>query len=312
MHQPVMLPETLERLAVRSGGRYIDATLGGGGHAEAILTRSAPDGRLLGLDRDPEAVRRCQARLAPFGARFDAVHTPFSALETVATERGYRGADGVLLDLGVSSFQLDEPERGFSFQADGPLDMRMDPTRGRTAAEWVNEQPEEELAEVLRTLGEEPAARRIARAIAARRRIRPFRTTLDLAAAVSEAAGGRTGRIHPATRTFQALRMAVNEELAEARAGLDGALAVLRPGGRLVALTFHSLEDRLVKQFFRSHEPREEALPQGGVRRVGLTPAVRRISRRRERPGETERRENPRARSAGLRAAERMDDESAL
>ncbi len=312
MHQPVMLRETLASLAVRSGGRYIDATLGGGGHAEAILIQSGPDGRLLGLDRDPAAIRRCRERLASFGERFEAAQTPFSALEAVAAARGFRGVDGVLLDFGVSSFQLDEPERGFSFRADGPLDMRMDPAQPRTAADWVNGLDEAELAELLRTLGEEPAARRIARAIAVRRRIRPFRTTLDLAAVVAAAAGGRTGRVHPATRTFQALRMAVNAELDEARAGLDGALAALRPGGRLVALTFHSLEDRVVKQFLRSHEPREEALPGGGARRVGETPPVRRISRRRTRPTETEVRANPRARSAGLRAAERMDDESAV
>ncbi len=306
MHRPVMLREVLEWTAVRPGGRYIDATLGGGGHAEAILEASAPDGRLLGLDADPDAIARCRGRLERFGGRFDAAHSRFGRLADVAVERGFGGADGVLMDLGVSSFQLDEPARGFSFRADGPLDMRMNPAEPVTAADLVNTLPEAELADLLWRFGEEPAARRIARRIVDRRSAAPFRGTADLADVVAAAAGRRPGgRIHPATKTFQALRIAVNRELGELDDGLRGALDALCEGGRMAVIAFHSLEDRAVKHFFRAHEPRSEGLPEGGVRWVGERPPVRVLTRKPVEPDDAETAENPRARSARLRAAER-------
>ncbi|OQW97159.1 MAG: 16S rRNA (cytosine(1402)-N(4))-methyltransferase [Verrucomicrobia bacterium A1] len=305
MHRSVMLRQVLEWTAVRPGGRYIDATLGGGGHAEAILEASAPDGRLLGIDADPDAIARCRGRLARFGGRFDAAHARFGRLADIAGERGFGGADGVLMDLGVSSFQIDEPERGFSFRADGPLDMRMNPAEPLTAADLVNTLPEADLADLIRRHGEEPAARRIARRIVARRQTVPFRGTADLAAVIAAAAGRPGGRIHPATRTFQALRIAVNRELDELDDGLRGALDALRAGGRMTVISFHSLEDRTVKHFFRAHQPRSEALAEGGERWVNEAPPVRVLTRKPVEPDEAETAENPRARSARLRAAER-------
>ncbi|MBM4153513.1 MAG: 16S rRNA (cytosine(1402)-N(4))-methyltransferase RsmH [Lentisphaerae bacterium] len=305
MHRSVMLREVLEWTAVRPGGRYIDATLGGGGHAEAILDASSPDGRLLGLDADPDAIARCRGRLARFGGRFEATHSRFGRVGDIAAERGFGGADAVVMDLGVSSFQLDEPERGFSFRADGPLDMRMNPAEPVTAADLVNGLPEGELADLLRRHGEEPAARRIARRIVERRRVAPFRGTADLAAVVAAAAGRPGGRIHPATRTFQALRIAVNREMEELDGGLRGALGALRAGGRMAVIAFHSLEDGAVKRFFRAHQPRSEALPEGGERWVGERPPVRVLTRKPVEPDGAETAENPRARSARLRAAER-------
>lgn len=306
-HQPVLLRETVESLAVRPGGVYVDATLGGAGHAEAILDGSAPDGRLLGLDRDPEAIRRAEQRLARFGGRFQAMHTSFSNLGGAVARWNPAGVDGVLMDLGVSSFQLDDATRGFSFRFDAPLDMRMDTTRPFTAADVVNEWPEADLADVIRRYGEEPAARRVTARIAERRRQAPIRTTLELAALVEQAVGGRRGRLHPATRTFQALRMAVNDEPGELEAGLKAGLGALKPGGRLAVLTFHSLEDRAVKLFFRRHAGQMESLQAGGARWVGEPPRVQMVTRKKVTPGPEEIRDNPRARSAGLRAAERLE-----
>ena len=305
MHRPVMLREVLDWTGVKPGGRYIDETLGGGGHAEAILEASAPDGRLLGLDADAAAITRCRGRLARFGGRFDAAQSWFGRLAEVAGERGFRDADGVVMDLGVSSFQFDEPDRGFSFRADGPLDMRMDPAGPVTAADLVNGLAEDELADLIRRYGEEPSARRIARRIVERRRVAPFRGTADLAEIVAAAIGRRGGRIHPATRTFMALRIATNREMDQLDAGLAGALGALRVGGRMSVISFHSLEDRAVKQFFRAHQPRSEALPEGGERWIHEAPPVRVLTRKPVEPGEDETAENPRARSARLRAAER-------
>lgn len=289
MHRPVLTREVVDRLGVRPGGRYLDATLGGGGHAEAILEASAPDGRLLGVDADPAAVARTRERLARFGARADCLHDRFSNLGARARERGFAPADGAVMDLGVSSFQLDDPERGFSFRADGPLDMRMDPGAGPTAADLVNTLPEAELADVLWRWGEERRSRRIARALCTRRARAPFTRTADLAEVIAAAAGGRRGPRHPATRSFQALRIAVNAEPEELEAGLESAWNSLGAGGRLAVIAFHSLEDRVVKQFFKARAE---------------TGAARLETRKPVRPSEDEVRENPRARSARLRVAE--------
>ena len=309
MHVPVLLHETLEALDPRPGRSYVDGTLGGGGHAEEVLRASAPDGRLLGLDRDPAAIARCRERLAPFGDRFEAVHAEFADLGGVARAHGFDRVDGVLLDLGVSSFQLDEPERGFSFRADGPLDMRMDPTRGRTAAELIASFGDDApaLARLLREYGEEPDAMRIARAIVREQAREPIVTTARLADIVERAVGGRRGAArHPATRTFQALRIAVNRELDQVAAAIEAALPLLAPGGRMAVITFHSLEDRLVKRAFAAHEGREVSLQQGGSRHEGAEPAVRRLWRHAVAPAEAECAANPRARSAKLRAVVRL------
>jgi len=305
MHVPVLMSEALDLLAIRSGGRYIDGTVGLGGHAEAMLERSSPEGRVLGIDRDQQALKASGRRLSRFGERVTLVHANYGDMEQLAGEHGFSGADGILIDMGVSSMQLDEADRGFSFMAEGPLDMRMDRTQETTAADLVNHMPEKELADLIFRLGEEPASRRIAAAIVRERLVKPITTTSRLAGIVSEAKGGRRGRIHPATQTFQALRMAVNDELVNVRKGLEGALRVLRPGGRLAVITFHSLEDREVKTCFRDHEMREESLPQGGTRLLGREPLVKRVNRKSIAAGEQEVRANPRARSARLRVVER-------
>lgn len=308
MHEPVLLGETVTLLNLSAARRAVDATLGGGGHAEAILRALPPDGQLLGLDADPEAVARARERLAAYGDRFQARHARFSRLAEALAAAGWDAVDAVLFDLGVSSFQLEDPRRGFSFQEDGPLDMRMNPDEPLTAAELVNRLSERELESLLRAYGEEPRARRIARAIVERRASAPFTRTLELAACVEAAVGGRRGaRLHPATRTFQALRMAVNREPEELAAGLEAGLAALRRGGRMAVISFHSLEDRAVKQFARAHEGRWESLPEGGARWRGATPAVRAVTRRAVRPTEDECRRNPRARSARLRVVERVE-----
>jgi len=305
-HVPVLLAEAMGGLAVRPGGRYLDGTVGGGGHAEAILRASAPDGRLLGLDRDPGALARASARLAPFGARAALVHGSFGDLGRHAAAEGFEAFEGVVLDLGISSDQLADPARGLSFQADGPLDMRLDPTHGPTAAELLGGLDEGALADLIFSLGEERASRRIARAIVA---ARPVETTAALAAIVERALGrphGRAGRIHPATRTFQALRMAVNDELGQLAAALPQAVEWLAPGGRLVVITFHSLEDRLVKRALRAMagEPAPDAPPH-----APRPPArLRLVGRRGVAPSPTEVDANPRARSARMRVAERLDD----
>jgi 16S rRNA (cytosine1402-N4)-methyltransferase len=307
-HIPVLLQEVLAALQPEPGGRFIDCTAGGGGHAEALLERIAPGGRLLAVDRDESAVRRLQDR---FGERGDACEVAwgnFADVGSIAAERGWEGVDGVLFDFGMSSDQVDDPERGFGFSRDGPLDMRMDRSRGLTAAELVADLEEDELADLLRRYGEEPAARRIARALVQARAAEPVRTTGTLAALVEQAVGGRRGRrIHPATRTFQALRIAVNRELESMEQGLESAIDLVRPRGRVAAISFHSLEDRVVKQLFGAHVGREESLQQGGSRRHGLTPRTAWVVKRpaTARPAEVE--VNPRARSAKLRVVERME-----
>ena len=290
-HLSVLPAEVLDALRPTSGGTYVDCTVGAGGHAAAILDASAPDGRLLGIDADPGALAIAAERLARFGDRVRLVHRNYRELERVLTETQTPAPNGILLDLGVSSMQLDRPERGFSFQADGPLDMRLDPTTGETAADLVNTLPERELADVIYRYGEERHSRRVARSIIARRATSRFATTTDLARVVAGALGGRTAGhgIHPATRTFQALRIAVNDELGGLETVLPQAADALAPGGRLTVIAFHSLEDRIVKQFMRS---RPEQL-----RVLTKKPLV---------ASSEEQRANPRSRSAKLRAAEKL------
>jgi 16S rRNA (cytosine1402-N4)-methyltransferase len=288
-HVPVLLAETLEQLAVRPGGLWVDGTVGLGGHAEAVLRATAPDGRLLGLDRDAEALERARARLAPFGARVRLEHADYREL---AERLGAERARGILLDLGVSSLQLDDAERGFSFLREGPLDMRMDRSARGTAAELVNRLGERELADLIHEYGEERFARRIARAIARERERAPIATTTALADLVRRAAPrSRRPGFHPATRTFQALRIRVNRELDGLGEAIERAAHCLEPRGRMAVIAFHSLEDRAAKQAFRSLAGRGFAL----------------VTRKPLRPGEAEARENPRARSARLRALERTE-----
>ena len=289
IHEPVMLSEALELLNVRSGGVYVDATVGLGGHAAAILDASAPDGRLLGLDADPQALAAAGERLAPFGERCRLERAWLDHCGSAARRHGFTAVDGVLCDLGVSSLQLDDPQRGFSFQQDGPLDMRLGPEADQTAANVVNHYGESELANVIYRLGEERRSRRIARAIVERR---PILTTGELAEAVQAAVGrGARRRLHPATHVFRALRLEVNRELERLSAFLASVRSLLAVGGRFAAIAFHSLEDRIVKRFIR----------EAGS---GDAPAFRSLSKRVIRPSAGEIERNPRARSARLRAAE--------
>jgi 16S rRNA (cytosine1402-N4)-methyltransferase len=282
-HTPVLLEEVLHYLNPQSGGHFIDVTLGAGGHAAAILERTAPDGRLLAIDQDAEALALARERLATHESRTVFVQANFSEIADVAASEGFPEADGVLADLGVSSMMLDQAERGFSFQSDGPLDMRMDQRQELTASDIVNHTKERELADIIYQLGEERRSRPLARAIV---RSRPHHSTHDLVRAIESVSGKpRYGQIHPATRTFMALRLAVNDELAKLEKFLDLAPGLLRRGGRMVVISFHSLEDRIVKHRMRA---------QGGV----LTKKVIRAQ-------DTERYQNPRARSAKLRALER-------
>lgn len=307
-HIPVMLDECMEGLAIDPDGIYVDGTLGNGGHAAAILERIGTQGRLIGFDRDADAIERVKERFSDeLGRRVELVHDNYANMAGRLDAMGIDLIQGLLLDLGVSSFQLDEAERGFSFQQDAPLDMRMDRTRGVTAAELVNSTGEEELADIIYRLGEERASRRIAREIVAARARMPIGTTAQLAGIVEQAKGGRRGRrIHPATQTFQALRMAVNDELAGLEQVLEQMIGRVAEGGRIAILTFHSLEDRMVKQFLNRHVPREESLHQGGVRRYVEEPPVRWIWKKPRTAGAHELAENPRARSAKLRVAERI------
>lgn len=305
VHEPVLKTEVLEGLRVQPGGRYVDGTLGGGGHTRALLDASAPDGQVLGIDQDPEALARTAALLASYGERFQAVHGNFSEIESLVEENGFSRPDGVLMDLGVSSDQLDSPERGFSFRFAGPLDMRMDPTRGLSVAEWLDGVELDELTDTLRRWGEERQARRIAIAILKARDARQLTDTLALAQIIETAVGGRKGnRIHPATRSFQALRMAVNREMEVLSAGLAGGLKLLPAGGRMAVITFHSLEDRAVKLFFRGHEGKEVSLYQGGSEWQGDLPRIESVWRKARVATADEQSRNPRSRSAKLRVIE--------
>jgi len=308
-HLPVLVEEVIQMLAPAPGSLHIDATLGGGGHTERILEAATPDGRVLGLDADPAAIARTGERLARFGDRLVLRQANFRDLATVAPEAGFPVVDGVLLDLGLSSFQLADADRGFSFRAKGPLDMRFDPGRGVAAAELLATLDAAELTALFRRYGEEPKAPRVARAIVDARRVAPITTAEELAALVERVLPPnprQPRRTHPATRIFQALRIAANEELEALEAGLHAALNLLRPGGRLVVLSYHSLEDRIVKRFIQSERRGCVCPPEVPVCVCGRNPRLRLITRPSLTPTAAEISANPRARSARLRAAERL------
>lgn len=303
-HVSVLPAETCQWMAAAPGRFIIDGTLGGGGHSERFLEAGA---RVLGIDRDPEALAHARERLARFGDRFQTWQGNFADyLDQQAGGMGGGPADGLLLDLGVSSRQLDAPERGFSFQKEGPLDMRMGPGVELTAAELVNDWPESELLRILRSYGEEPQARRIAAAIIRRRARSPFTSTLELADCI-EGEIGRRGRTHPATRTFQAIRIAVNDELGSLEHALERSVDHLKPGGRLLIITFHSLEDRMVKRFLQDRSSPWLDRPEWSEPRPNPRWAFRLLQRKAIAPGDAEIQVNPRARSAKLRVAELLD-----
>ncbi|MEN8174662.1 MAG: 16S rRNA (cytosine(1402)-N(4))-methyltransferase RsmH [Pseudomonadota bacterium] len=304
-HRPVLLEEALAALAVHEGGIYLDATFGRGGHSEAILKCLGAAGRLVALDHDADAVAAGRVRFKG-DERFHMVHASFGQLAAVARQEGIAGAvDGLLLDLGVSSPQLDEAHRGFSFLRNGPLDMRMDQRQTLTAASWLSSATENEIRDVLRRYGEERYAGRIARAIVARRREAPLRTTAELAALIAEVNPAWEAHKHPATRSFQAIRMRINDEPGELRRCLSQALEVLRPGGRLAVISFHSVEDRVVKRFIQE-QARGDDFPKGvPVPAAQLRPRLKAVGKSLT-PGAKELEDNPRARSARLRVAERL------
>lgn len=309
-HEPVMLSEAIAGLNVRPGGRYIDATAGLGGHSEAILEASQPGGRLLAIDQDPTAVAITTERLARFGDAVVVVHANFREIDRVAREQGFTELDGILFDLGVSSMQLDTPGRGFSFQRDEPLDMRMDTTAGLTAADLVNETDEGDLADLIYQFGEEKRSRRIAHAIVERR---PMRTTFELVNAIEQAVGrGRERHIHPATQTFQALRIAVNQELDFMADTLEAARGLLAGvDGRLVVIAFHSLEDRVVKQYMFKESSACLCPPRTPVCVCGHVATVRLVGRRAQKASDSEVSRNPRSRSARMRVASSILGEAA-
>ena len=302
-HVPVLGREVVAALAVRAGGAYVDCTVGGGGHAALVLSAADPAPRLLGIDLDADALASARKALGRFGPSVALVRGSYAQMGEMAAAAGFDPADGVLMDLGLSSLQIESAERGFSFLREARLDMRFDRGQGRSAWEVVNRTPLPELAALIRSLGEEPRARRIASAIAA---ARPIETTTELAAVVAGAGGARSGRIHPATRTFQAVRIAVNGELDNLRAGLEEAAGLLAPGGRLAVISYHSLEDRMVKGFMARESTDCLCPPELAGCGCGHRAVLRRIGIRAVRATETETGANPRSRSARLRIAERL------
>jgi len=302
-HLPVLYQEVLEALNLTPGGIYVDGTVGAGGHASGILEESSPDGRLLGLDRDPQALKLSTKRLESYGKRVVLIQSSYIKLKSHLNNLKWNTVDGILLDLGVSSMQLDSPEKGFSFRFDAPLDMRFDPTQGTSAADLVNHSSREELANLIFQYGEEKFSRKIADAIIANR---PLERTQELADIIVRIIGKTSSRIHPATRTFQALRIAVNKELDALEIFLPLALEALNPGGRLVIIAFHSLEDRIVKRFFRQ-ESKDCICPvEVPICVCGHKAQLKEITRRPIQPDEKETLENPRARSAKLRVGEKI------
>jgi 16S rRNA (cytosine1402-N4)-methyltransferase len=304
-HVPVLYHEVLDFLQPQSGGRYIDGTLGAGGHTAGILEASAPDGQVLAFDRDAEAIRFASDRLNHLADRLHIVHASYGAMAELAPAHGFAAVDGVLLDLGLSSRQLEDATRGFSFLQEGPLDMRFDTTRGATAATLINRLPEQALADVFWRYGEERNSRRYARVIVAER---PLHTTRELAELIEKVAPGpaRRRRIHPATQVFQALRIAVNDELAELEEGLPAAIELLQAGGRVAVISFHSLEDRYVKNLFRDLARDCICPPRQPICTCDTVPVVKVVTRKVIVPGETEVDANPRSRSARLRVAEKL------
>ena len=301
-HTPVLLQTTVELLNVRPGGRFVDATLGTGGHAEAILQLCSPGGSLLGIDADPKALDAARLRLSPHGQAVTLINDNFRYLEAICRAHDFYPADGILLDLGMSSLQLDDKDRGFSFRYDAPLDMRFGPDQSTTAAKILNSFAEKDIAALLRDYGEERHSRLIARRIVA---IRPIETTMQLVNAIEHLPGMTPGRIHPATRTFQALRIAVNREMENLEEVLSQTVRVLAKGGRLAVISYHSLEDRLVKHFMQAESKTCLCPPEVPVCTCGHTPTLRLVNRKAIAPSEEEMRDNPRSRSAKLRVAER-------
>ncbi|HNQ95321.1 MAG TPA: 16S rRNA (cytosine(1402)-N(4))-methyltransferase RsmH [Anaerolineales bacterium] len=307
-HKPVLYKEIIHALQPRRGGRYVDGTLGAGGHARGILEASAPDGRLLGLDVDPQALAIARETLAPYEHRIHLAQASYATLSAQLKTLHWESVDGIVLDLGASSMQFDTPERGFSFQHDAPLDMRFGPSALQTAADIVNAYSESELADVLYEFGEERDSRKLARAIV---KARPLHTTGELVAvieAVSPRRGsfGRLRTVHPATRTFQALRIAVNDELASVAKTLPQAVASLPVGGRLAVISFHSLEDRIVKDFFREQSKDLINPPYEKLYETERKATIKEVNRKPILPSEEETKNNPRARSAKLRIAEKL------
>lgn len=306
-HLPVLLEETVDSLDCRPGGIYVDGTLGGGGHAAQILKRIMPEGRLVAIDADSEALKEAGARLEPYRSNVIFYKGNFGEIAAILAALGIERVSGILLDLGVSSHQLETPRRGFSFAHDAPLDMRLDQTGGRTASDLVNSLPEEELERIFREYGEERMPRRIAAAIVRSRKGSPVRTTGELAEIVARAvpAPARHGRIHPATRVFQALRIAVNDELGNLEKALADGFELLEPGGRFAVISFHSLEDRMVKNYFRSLEKGCTCPPDFPFCTCHKEGRARLITRKAIKPGDAEIDKNPRARSARLRTVMR-------
>ncbi len=307
-HEPVMLAEVVDWLRPHSGGRYLDATFGGGGHTSAILRVASPAGHVLAIDADPEAIERGSLLAAnpEFTGRLTIVHGNFVELSAIASERKFEPVDGILMDLGISSFQIDDPDRGFAFRLDGPLDMRFDPSRGTPAGDLVNTLDADSLANIIWRNGDETRSRRIAAAIVHERTNSPIETTGQLARIVERAVGGRKGSdTHPATRTFQALRIAVNDELSVLERALAGAVELLTPGGRLAIISFHSLEDRIVKQFIQREATTCICPPEQPVCTCDHQPRLRALTRA-VKPSPEEVKRNPRSRSAVLRVAERL------
>jgi 16S rRNA (cytosine1402-N4)-methyltransferase len=302
-HQPVLYKEIIHALQPRRGGRYVDGTLGAGGHARGILEASAPDGQLLGLDVDPQALAIARETLAPYEHRIHLAQASYTTLSAQLKNLKWDSVDGIVLDLGASSMQFDTPERGFSFQHDAPLDMRFGPGALQTAADIVNTYSESELADLLYEYGEERDSRKIARAIV---NARPLHTTGQLVAVLEAVSPRRASRVHRATRTFQALRIAVNDELASVKAVLPQAAASLHVGGRLAVISFHSLEDRIVKEFFREQSKDLVNPPYEKLYEAERKATIKEVNRKPILPSEEETKDNPRARSAKLRIAEKL------
>jgi 16S rRNA (cytosine1402-N4)-methyltransferase len=304
VHVPVLLDEVIAGLQAQRGGYFVDCTVGLGGHAAAILEKISPSGRLLGIDADPEAIKVSQDKLSDYGEAVTLVNDNFVNLEDICRRYHFHPVDGILFDLGVSSLQLDTAERGFSFHLDAPLNMRFDPGQGLTASDIVNSFSEQELAKLIEKYGEERHSRRIARYIVQNR---PIATTVELASLVEQASSGKRAKIHPATRTFMAIRIAVNSELQNLELALKQTINLLRPGGRLTVISYHSLEDRIVKQFMRYAASSCLCPPGTVVCRCGHVPTLKLISRKVIKPTSLEIESNPRSRSAKLRIAERLN-----